>query len=259
MVLTNKWILDTREKVSKFQEEIPKEEWERNWTKERLVLSKFMILRDEDEDMDCADMTDEDANGLIEFKTFADLVGSCTGDNVNHLLEQTIKMYATGIPYCIIVYGYRHDYQMKSGVSDEYVLSALQKLTSIQAVLKVSIVYSVKDVKEAIEVGKTFLRKARELPRRMPIYNLFKQVEDIPVAMLCGIPHIGPVNGSAIVEKFGDIISFVKEVIDKFGITKPNFNNKGIKKKIRDMANGINNVGPINMQRVIEALYQNVR
>jgi hypothetical protein len=233
---------------------------------ELIMLSKFIPLTDPETkitypDMNVFDFTNEAMTGGGEDKTFADLIGSLTGEGVKkeknlegelncpecgkpyyifidpaskeldlnnvvmscvncnitangpakwkykwtvneglyHLWKQVIKMYSTGLPWCIIVYGERYWFQNKSGVGDGLILSAILKLVTLCTIYR-GTVYFVKNEEEAVEVMKTFLRKSPELPRRWPIYNLFKKVEDDQVAMHTGIEGFGIEIARAIAE-----------------------------------------------------------
>ena len=112
-------------------------------------------------------------------------------EGLYHLWKQVIKMYSTGLPWCIIVYGSRYIFQKKSGVSDELVLQAILKLVAICTIYNGQVYTSIKNEHEAVESIRTFLKKSPEMPRRWPIYNLFKRVEEDQVAMHCGITGFG--------------------------------------------------------------------
>lgn len=169
------------------------------YRRERLVLSKYIILPPGVPDLDAGDFTNSDFDGIVEFKTFGDFINSTTGDGVHHLHEQAAKLYSTGLPFAIIVYGSRWLFKKESGVGDGLILQGLQKLTSIASNYKATVVFC-ENEEEALLIATTFIRKCRELPRRMPVYNLLKGKADAPVAMLCGVPGVGQTTALKILE-----------------------------------------------------------
>jgi ERCC4-type nuclease len=239
------WILDTRESNPVFVEMADNE----GWVRKRLVLSDFIHLTDGVEDMDVADYTNENADGLVEFKTFGDLINSTTGDGVHHLHEQIVKMYATGLPLAVVVYGSRWLFQKQSKVSDEVVLRGIQKATSLAAVYHVTLIMELKDENEAIEAAKTFIRKCVELPQRLPVYNLLKKSEDEGLAMLCGINKIGPKTADACLTKWETPAEFFHRIwlaVDKVGEVLG-------AESIHDETPGLGNA---NAKRIVAALYR---
>jgi len=235
------YILDSRESNPIFLERKDQEGWEY----EAIRGSRFVILPEHIDDFDVFDFTNDNGDGGVEFKTFGDLINSTTGVGVYHLHEQCVKAFVTGLPTMVCVYGNRWVYQKQSGTGDALILSGLQKLVQIASNYNTTVIF-VKDEHEAIEVSKTFLRKCRELPRKMPVYNLLKSKEEEPVAMLCGIKKIGPKNGTSIVEKWGSLRLFFEE-ISKLLKRKGHFEVSQI------MAKKTPGVGPVNMERVIMA------
>lgn len=107
------------------------------------------------------------------------------------LHEQVIKKYSTGLPSAVCRHGSRWVFQKKSGVSDALILLANRKTVSLQSNYKFTFI-DAKDELEAIELIQTYFRKCQLLPRSWPIYNLFKQMHDYPVAMLCGLYGFTP-------------------------------------------------------------------
>jgi len=182
-----RWVLDTRETNPVFLAMVKVE----NWITKPLKLSDFIPLPSTQPDMDVADFTNENADGLVELKTFADLIGSTTGANVHHLEEQVIKMKATGLPMAVIVYGSREAYQLESGVSDEVVLSGLQKLTSLASIFHVTVIQNLNNEHEAIEAAKTFIRHCNQLPYALPALHLLKRGGCRAVGFYVGIDLIG--------------------------------------------------------------------
>lgn len=217
----NTIILDSREK----NKILVQHALDNNWQIKRLVLSHFIPLKDPKTaivypEMDCGDITNLNHDGIIELKSYSDFVNSTTGGGVTkkrklneitkkyywtwnenkgqyHLREQVIKMYSTGIPFAVFIHGSRWQFQKISGVSDELITRAKRKIMSLQARYKFTIEYP-ENIHELIELVMTFLKVAFESPRKWPIYNLFKGVEDTPVAMLCGMPGFGPEISRAI-------------------------------------------------------------
>jgi len=239
------WVLDTRESNSVFKEIAESE----GWVRKRLVLSDFVPLEDEVEETDVGDFTNENADGIVEFKTFGDLINSTTGDGVYHLHEQIVKMYATGLPMAVVVYGSRWLFQKQSGVSDEVILRGIQKATALAAVYHVTLIMELKDDKEAIEAAKTFIRKCVELPSRLPVYNLLKKSEDEGLAMLCGINKIGPKTADACLKKWKTPAEFFHRIyigVDKLGEVLG-------AESIHHETEGLGNV---NAKRIVAALYR---
>jgi ERCC4-type nuclease len=219
MTFPEKYIMDSREKNKTFHDIAEKEDEDGVciWSTERLTTAYFMPILEGVYEIDCGDMTNGAREGIVEFKEFGDMVGSTTRDGVYHLEEQCCKMYSTGLPASVIVHGSRQVFQRKSKVGDELILDAYQKLVTILSVYKITCV-RVDTPEEAIEVAKTFLRKCRELPRRMPIYNLFKKTEDYAIAVLCGYLDIGPVVASNILIEYGShdvFFSTLHELLEK--------------------------------------------
>lgn len=242
MVDKYKWVLDTREKNAVFLGMASDEEF----IKKRLTLSFFIPLKPGMKDMDAGDFSNENADGMVEFKSYADMIGSTTGDGVHHLEEQVIKMYASGMPFAVIVYGTRWLFKKQSNVSDEFILQGLQKLMKLSAVYKFSVCF-VENEKEALETAKTFLRKCRELPRRMPVYNLLKQTHDEPVAMLCGVEGIGEKTGISIMEKWGTLTAFMERLIDQIKYI-------GIEGAAESIADETPGLGVANAKKIIRAI-----
>lgn len=258
------WVIDSAESNQKLIQPLI----DSGGTQENLMLSRFMPLTDPVTkitypDTKAFDFTNKALTGGGELKSFADQVGSLTGEAVKkekklegqlncpncgkpyaifldpaienpdlnnvtmgctdcgihavgpvqyklkytvneglyHLWKQVIKMYATGLPWCIIIYGDRWQYQKKSGVGDGLILQAILKLVTLCTAYKGTL-YQVKNEEETVEAMKTFLRKSPELPRRWPIYNLFKKIEDDQVAMHCGIEGFGIEIARAIASKY---------------------------------------------------------
>lgn len=225
-----------------------------------LMLSQFISLKDPSTgymfpDTNVFDATNRLRTGGVEFKSYADLIGSLTGagvvkkasldetetcsecggvytikfvdnlisqqcekcgiiinkvpkfkwewqvnDGLYHLFKQIIKMYSTGLPWCIIIHGSRYWFQQKSGVSSGLILSALQRLSKLCAIYRGTVI-QVDDEHEAFECMKSFLRGTIETPRRWPIYNLFKKIEHDQIAMHCGITGFDIATARAIYEK----------------------------------------------------------
>lgn len=198
-----KWIMDSRESNPVF---IGTVKGNSNiWEVKALRMSRFICLPPGTHDYDVADMTNENADGLVEFKSWADLIGSLTGENSYHLEEQVIKMYATGIPSLIVVYGSRFAFQNESNVTSELILQGLRKLVVLQGVYRVPAIF-VDSEEEAIEIAKSFIRHCNELPRRMPVYNLLKYQG--PVAVLVGFFKIGEKTAKLILKKWKRLKDF---------------------------------------------------
>lgn len=242
MGYVNKFVLDSRETNKVFMEYMDEE----NWEYKRLTLSDYIILNEDQEDLDCGDMSNQERDGIVEFKSFGDMVGSTTGDGVYHLQEQVTKMFATGLPNAVVIYGSRYIFQKKATVGNELILAAIQKLTSIATVFDTKIIPYAYSEQEAIEAAKTFLRKAPEMPRRMPIYNLFKNREDTPVAMLCGIPKVGPVVANAILDHYGSLYAFYKEVEEAI-------EDHGFEKMLKVISKPVIGVGPEKTRMMVKA------
>jgi ERCC4-type nuclease len=202
---TYKWVLDSRERNKKFKKFLDPNEY----IVKQLTLSHFVVLPAGKEDLDCGDFTNENGDGIIEFKEFGDFVGSTTRQGVYHLREQVIKMYATGIPFIVIVYGSRFAFQAKSGCSDGLILDALQEAASICSTYRCALIF-VKDLKEALEVAKTFIRKAPGKPRRMPVYNLFKKSEESSVAVICGFTGWAEKKARVLMKSYKSLRNFFK-------------------------------------------------
>jgi hypothetical protein len=211
-----KWVLDSREGRNEvFVGETKKESEKDKWLIKRLKLSHFIVLRDGVKDLDCADMTNENADGIVTFKSFEDLIGSTTGDNSHHFEEEVIKIWGTGFPACLIIWGSRFAYQAASGVSDELILSGLQKCATIQAVFKIPAIW-VESANEAMECGKSFIRHCNQLPRRLPVYCVLKQ--DQMLAVLVGFNKIGEKTAKLIKRKWKALIHVFKFIIERDGI-----------------------------------------
>lgn len=196
-----KWILDSREKKSSDLGKInivaiaKKEEEQKPGTwiiGKPLRLSTFIHLPSNQPDLDCGDMTNENADGIVEFKSYSDLIGSTTGSGEEgiHLSNQLIKMHSTGIPRAVIVYGSREVFQLVSNVSDDVILSGLRKATVSCAIFKATMTF-VKDENEAIETAKSFIRHCNELPYNLPALHLLKRGGSRAVGMYVGIDLIG--------------------------------------------------------------------
>lgn len=208
-----KWVLDSREgRNHVFVDETKTESEKDKWLIKRLTLSHFIILKEGVKDLDCADMTNENADGIVTFKSFEDLIGSTTGDTSHHFEEEVIKIYGTGIPACLIIWGSRFAFQAKSGVTDEYILTGLQKCVVIQAVYKIPAIW-VESAKEAIECGKSFIRHCNQLPRRLPVYCLLKSESEIGV--LVGFNKIGEKTARLIKRKWKALVFLFKFIIER--------------------------------------------
>jgi len=213
------WVLDSREGrnevfmgYAKKQNELAVLAGKKpNWRVGRLTLSHFVHLVEGVKDLDCADMSNENADGMVTFKSFGDLIGSTTGDNSHHFEEEVIKMYATGIPACLVIWGSRFAYQSTSNVTDELILSGLQKCATIQAAYKIPAIW-VENAGEAIECGKSFIRHCNELPRRLPVYCLIKREGE--VAVLVGYELIGEKTARLILAAWRSLVHLFKFIID---------------------------------------------
>lgn len=251
------FILDTREKNQKLLELVDDENTtlyinnkEPAWTKKRLTLSFFVKLPEGTKDRDCGDVTNENGDGIVELKEFGDLINSTTGDGVHHLHEQSVKMHSTGIPFAIIIYGSRTVFQKRSGVSDSTVVSGLQKLASIACNYKVTVI-QVKDEREALDVSKTFIRKCRELPRRMPVYNLLKNTTDEAIASLCGFETIGEKNARVILEKWGSLYHFYQQVFK-------GLDSVGLSLTVESICDQTPGLGPAHARKILEGLVHDI-
>jgi ERCC4-type nuclease len=246
MLRNMNWVMDTREKNAVFMSYTRGNDW----SKKRLVLTDFMRLPSGLIDLDCGDMTCHLFWGIVEFKSFGDMVGSTTREGVYHLEEQACKMFSTGRPFAIIVYGNRRDFQQKSGVSDELILDAYQKFITVCAVYGATASH-VESPHDAVETAKTYLRKCLELPRRMPVYNKFKKLQDWAVASLCGYPDIGAVIGSNIITAYGSLRNFYK-ILDK------ELENTNIKKTAKKVSKPVAQLGPKKLEGIIKT-YCNIQ
>ena len=207
------YILDSRESNPAFLAMAVEE----GWQNARLTLSRYVILPAGVPDLDAGDFTNSEMDGIVEFKAFSDFVGSTTGAGVHHLHEQAAKCYSTGLPFAIVIYGSRWLFKRESGTGDALVLQALLKLTSIASNYKVTVVFCDNE-EEAIKIAKTFLAKCRELPRRMPVYNLLKTAKDTTKAVLCGFEGIGEKTATAILKTW-TIRAFFTRIFDALDIT----------------------------------------
>ena len=75
-MVEEKYILDTREKNREFLQMQETQGWERK----RLTVSHFIYLEEGCRDRDMCDFTNENGDGAVEFKAFADWINSCTED-----------------------------------------------------------------------------------------------------------------------------------------------------------------------------------
>jgi hypothetical protein len=176
------YTLDSRESNQHFCTEALTGQWERIPMK----LSTFIILDDDQEDMDCGDLTNENRDGIVEFKEFGDFVSSCIPDKNTpkkkrwRLHKQVRTMQSTGFPYAVIIYGSEWVYLKKSSVSYKKVRQSKQHLSSLMADPRYSFtVYWCKDEGEALEDAISFLdKKCRRLPRGWPSRDLLPQVRE---------------------------------------------------------------------------------
>lgn len=187
---TYNWVMDSREGPGKLDPVFLNMAKDNGWVIKPLRLSSFIPLPKNQPDLDCGDFTNENGDGIVEFKSFADYVGSTTGDGVNHMEEQAIKMHATGLPRAVICYGSRDAFQLESGVSDDLILSGLQKGVSVCSIFKIAQTF-VKNENEAIETAKTFIRHCNRLPYALPALHLLKRGGCRAVGFYVGIDLIG--------------------------------------------------------------------
>jgi hypothetical protein len=166
------YTLDSRESNQHFCTEALTGQWERT----QMKLSTFIILDDDQEDMDCGDFTNENRDGIVEFKEFGDFVNSTI--NSKHLWEQVIKMYSTGFPFCVIVYGNEYAFLKRSSVSATTVRRAKQKLFTMSSDYKFPVKYSANE-KDALEDAITWLEKCRRLPRGWPSRDLLPHPNEV--------------------------------------------------------------------------------
>jgi len=203
-----------------------------NWKRKALKLAFFIILKPKVPNLDVADMTNENADGLVEFKSYGDFVGSTTGKESHRLEEQAIKMYSTGIPSAIVIYGDRLAYQMVSGVDDSLIMQAHQKLMTIQAVFKIP-VHQVKNPSEAIEVAKTFIRHCNQYPRRLPIYSLLKR--EGPLAVLVGYELVAEKTASKIWQAWESIDKLMEFLIKN----RPSMEQEKLAEMVKEKTPGL--------------------
>jgi len=198
------WWLDSREKNKKFLQYQVDEEWRY----EAIRASKIFILDEGDEDADIADFTNTEVDGLVEFKSLADGVGSLAGDGVEHLEEQCIRLHATGIPSAVIIYGDIWTFMRISRTNLEFMLSAMLKAMAITTIFHVPIGWALNE-EMAIEEAKTFIRHCEEYPRRLPLTNKFKRThKEHAVISVAGFKSIGPTLAINFLKGFGCIHDF---------------------------------------------------
>jgi len=197
---TETWVYDTREKNAWLADQAMAEGWARS----RLTLGFFKVVAEGERDYDCGDFTNENGDGIVEFKEFSDFVGTF-GKGGLRGTEQIVKLAATGTPASVIVHGNEWAFRKRSGVGSRGVTNAKQKALSLSARYKIPFMFA-SGPDEAIELAKTFIRKAPELPQGMPVWNEWKPKKtDIPVAMLCGIPGIGPEQAKRVLMAYPSI------------------------------------------------------
>jgi ERCC4-type nuclease len=211
-------------------------------------MSDFVPIPNDVEDLDVVDFTNENADGMVEFKSFSDLMGSTTGNGVYHLHEQAVKMYATGIPAAIIVYGNRTAFQKRSNVADEFILRGLQKALSVIATYKIAFIMA-KDENEAIELAKTFIRNCVKLPTRLPVYNFVKRTRDEGRAVLCGFTKIGPKTADNILKKWRTLFAFFSNFFDLV-------RKVGKDKAPIEMHKRTSGLGNVSARRILEGLFR---
>ncbi len=191
------WVHDTREKnawLLRFGEA-------EGWTRARLTLGYFKVVGDGEKDFDCGDFTNENGDGIVEFKEIGDFVGTF-GKGGMRGTEQVVKLASTGIPVAVIVHGSEYVFMKRSRVNSHAITNAKQKALSLSARYHVPFAWA-RDPAEAVELAKTFIRKAPEMPRGMPVWNEWKpRKEDTPLAMLCGIPGIGPEQARRVLQVY---------------------------------------------------------
>jgi len=236
------YILDSRESNPIFRQMADEE----GWQTARLTLSRYAILPDGVPDLDAGDFTNSEMDGIVEFKAFGDFVGSTTGAGVHHLHEQAAKCYSTGLPFAIVIYGSRWLFKKESGTGDSLVLQGLLKLTSIASNYKATVVFCDNE-EEAIKVAKTFISKCRELPRRMPVYNLLKSAKDTTKAVLCGFEGIGEKTAAAILKTW-TLREFFTSIFDAADLTG------SVEGAAESIAGATPGLGKASALRIVKAL-----
>jgi len=167
------------------------------WEFTELRFSHFFVLPEGLPDMQVADMTNGNGDGIIEFKSKFDFVGSFYNDGNG--LAETLKCMTPGQPAVLIIYDKpgQSDYlYCKKVPNGELHLEAARlELLSTQArahhINRGFSVTFVASPEEAVRAAKSFLRKCRLLPKRFPMPSLVKG-EDLPVQMFSVLPTFGP-------------------------------------------------------------------
>lgn len=232
------WVHDTREKnawMLRFGEGD-------GWKKARLTLKFFNVVKEGEQDFDCGDFTNENGDGIVEFKEIGDFVGTF-GKGGMRGTEQIVKLASTGIPVAVIVHGSEYVFMKRSKVNGYTITNAKQKALSLSARYNVPFMFA-RDPAEAVELAKTFIRKAREYPERMPVWNEWKpRREDIPVAMLCGIPGIGPVEARRVLKIYHSIAELGRDI-------------KKSETIVLELLDSIYGIGPVIARRVVDGVKQ---
>lgn len=191
--------LDTKEQNLVFREIAIAE----GWTLEHLSLSTYNVLPDGVADLDCGDMTDDNRQGIVEFKSFADFVNTYTEQGGARAQEQVIKMQATGLPFCVIIHGSAISWidSMRGILDDPAVVmqQAWYKIFRLCYEYKFGYLHAPGPV-EAVVAAKSFLEKCVLQPRGWPHYNYLRQSADVPEAILQQIPNIGRATASGVLE-----------------------------------------------------------
>ena len=239
--MMDEWVYDTREKNAWLVIHATAEGWQRA----RLTLSFFKVVGDGEDDFDCADFTNTNGDGMVEFKDIGDFVGTF-GRGGMRGTEQIVKMTATGIPACVVVHGNEAKFRQRAGaIGEKSITNAKQKALSLSARYHVPFMFAV-DPAEAVEIAKTFVRKAREFPRGMPVWNEWKPKRtDVPVAMLCGIPDIGPEQARRVLSAYPSLMDLGAEI---------HRDEAGVKHRLDE----VYGIGPVTAAKVIAGLKQEV-
>jgi len=186
MVKTNyNYVVDTKEK----NERLVQHAKDNGWLLKSLHFSDYIHVPDGEDDLECGDMTNENRDGIVEFKQIGDLVGSTIGST--HLWEQVKKMMVTGLPFAVICYGNEYQFLKRSGVNPIMLVRAKQELFSLQMDFRFPAII-LDTWQEAIQTATSYLGKCTRKPRGFPNFNHLSGKDEIPVAMGSGIPKIGP-------------------------------------------------------------------
>jgi len=244
-----RWWLDTREKNKEFKFY----EADEDWISEPIKLSRIFYLDEDEEDADIADFTNENFDGMVEFKTVSDMVGSTTGDGVEHLEEQAIRLHALGVPAAIIVHGDPWTFMRISRTNLSLFLSAMQKITVIVQIFNIPVIFALNE-EMAIEEAKTFIRHAGEVPRRLPLYNKFKRtLEEHAVIVTAGYKDIGPTLAERILEAYGSIHAFHEKISELVENWLEIVDKKTVAKALAAPVHG---VGDKKMLQILETVFK---